>query len=174
MTRSAAPSAAAPTAIDASIRCSRRSCSSEERLELGRIRRQPYVNVGAPPDQSTGGDEAAAAVTAGSREHDDVAAGDVSVEHRAREPGQVGAGVLHHPGQRQPELDRNAVDVAHLSDANPADRAGGAAFDHGRTKALSSAWDPSTASSWSSSAEEAPLTPSAPVTSPSWKTGIPP
>ena len=75
MTRSAAPSAAAPTAIDASIRCSRRSCSSEDRLELGRIRRQPYVNVGAPPDQSTGGDEAAAAaVTAGSREHDHAAA----------------------------------------------------------------------------------------------------
>jgi hypothetical protein len=46
---------------------------------------------------------------------------ETSPEHRAREPREARAGVLHHPRERQSELDRDAVDVAHLRDADPRD-----------------------------------------------------
>jgi hypothetical protein len=39
---------------------------------------------------------------------------------------------------------------------------------------FASAFAPNSASSWSSSADEAPLTPTAPITAPSWRIGIPP
>src|SRR5262249_12067839 len=86
--------------------------------------------VGAPPDQPAGADKAAAAVPARSREDRDPPAGDLAAEHRAREPREVRTGVLHHPGQGQTELHRDAVDIAHLTAADPRDRASGAALNH--------------------------------------------
>jgi hypothetical protein len=100
------------------------------RSEIGRIRGQAHVHVGAPPDQPAGGDKATPAVPARSREDPDPAAANIAAEHHAREPRQVRAGVLHHPSQRQSELHRHAVDVAHLRDADPRDRARGTALNH--------------------------------------------
>jgi hypothetical protein len=77
-----------------------------------------------------GSDQASTAIAARPREDRDPAAGDLTTEHHAREPREVRAGVLDHPGQGQPELHRDAVDVAHLSDADPRDRPCGAALNH--------------------------------------------